>query len=129
MTQRLLIVLGALLLATSVSAQNRLATFPGHDRMDDVRLAGRVSGGTVSNVRWGDDAVFFVRSETTYRYGLDDGLLREAEDGMIVIQGVERGRAFSFLIVEETGMVSIAVAREGEGILVFGACTPTPASK
>ncbi|HEX4439884.1 MAG TPA: hypothetical protein VH854_07415, partial [Thermoanaerobaculia bacterium] len=32
------------------------------------------------------------------------------EDGLIVIQGVEMGRAFSFVITEDTGFASIAVA-------------------
>ncbi len=36
----------------------------------------------------------------------------------------EQGRAFSFVVVEETGMVSIAVARDGVTVSVFGACTP-----
>jgi hypothetical protein len=54
-------------------------------------------------------------------------LLREA--GEIYLQGVEGGRAFSFVIEEETGMASIAVAREGKTVSIFGACTPMPASK
>ena len=52
----------------------------------------------------------------------------EREDGFIVLQGFENGRAFSFLITEKTGMASIAVAREGLGVSVFGACTPMPGS-
>lgn len=54
-------------------------------------------------------------------------LLRE--DGLIVLQGVEMGRAFSFVIEEKTGLLSAAVAREGKTVSVFGACTPMPASK
>lgn len=53
----------------------------------------------------------------------------ERADGMIFLQGVEVGRAFSFLIVEKTGMASIAVAREGKVVSVFGACTPMPSAK
>ena len=49
-------------------------------------------------------------------------LLREG--GQIFLQGVEGGRAFSFVIEEKTGMASIAVAREGKTVSVFGACTP-----
>ena len=45
-------------------------------------------------------------------------------DGLIVLQGVEAGRAFSFVIQEETGQVSVAVAREEITVSVFGACTP-----
>ena len=51
----------------------------------------------------------------------------EREAGQLVLQGFENGRAFSFLIAEKTGMASIAVAREGLGVTVFGACTPLPA--
>lgn len=46
------------------------------------------------------------------------------EDGMIVLQGVDNGRAFSFMIIEETGLMSVAVARDGITVSVFGACTP-----
>ena len=53
----------------------------------------------------------------------------ERADGNIFIQGVERGRAFSFVIEEETGYATIAVAREGIGVTVFGACTTTPESR
>lgn len=48
------------------------------------------------------------------------------EEGLIVLQGFEQGRAFSFVIHEETGMVSVAVARDGLTVSIFGACTPMP---
>jgi hypothetical protein len=48
---------------------------------------------------------------------------------MIVIQGFEKGRAFSFVITEESGSLSAAVAAEGKAVAVFGACTPMPASR
>jgi hypothetical protein len=51
------------------------------------------------------------------------------EDGLLILQGAEQGRAFSFVITEETGMLSVAVAREGKTVTVFGACTPTPSAK
>ena len=51
------------------------------------------------------------------------------EDGLIVLQGVEAGRAFSFVIDEESGMVSVAVARDGLTVSIFGACTPMPRAK
>jgi hypothetical protein len=44
-------------------------------------------------------------------------------DGRIFLQGVERGRAFSFLIDEVTGRVTVAVSRDGATVSVFGACT------
>jgi hypothetical protein len=46
------------------------------------------------------------------------------EDGQIYLQGVEMGRAFSFVISEGTGDASFAVAREGLTVGAFGACTP-----
>jgi hypothetical protein len=48
------------------------------------------------------------------------------DDGLIVLQGFEMGRAFSFVITEETGFASIAVARQNLTVSVFGACTPMP---
>jgi hypothetical protein len=54
-------------------------------------------------------------------------LLRE--NGLIILQGVEMGRAFSFVITEKTGLLSAAVARDAKTVSVFGACTPMPAGK
>lgn len=45
------------------------------------------------------------------------------EDGMISLQGVEGGRAFSFVIEELTGRLTAAIARDGLTVTVFGACT------
>ncbi len=47
------------------------------------------------------------------------------EDGNLIMQGYEKGRAFSFVISEATGLLSAAVARDGISVSVFGACTPT----
>jgi hypothetical protein len=41
-----------------------------------------------------------------------------------VTPGIEAGRAFSFVIQEETGQLSAAIARQGITVSVFGACTP-----
>ena len=49
----------------------------------------------------------------------------ETEEGVIFLQGVERGRAFSFVIDEMTGRMTAAVSRDGLSITVFGACTNT----
>jgi len=46
------------------------------------------------------------------------------EDGLIFLQGVEGGRAFSFVITEETGFLSVGVATEGMAVAAFGGCTP-----
>lgn len=51
------------------------------------------------------------------------------EDGLLVLQGVEAGRAFSFVIDEESGMASVAVARDGMTVSIFGACTPMPRAR
>ena len=48
----------------------------------------------------------------------------EREDGFIYLQGIEDGRAFSFVINEATGLASIAVARQDFTVTGFGACTP-----
>ena len=45
-------------------------------------------------------------------------------DGAIYLQGVESGRAYSLVIVEATGDVSMAVASDGETATTFGTCTP-----
>jgi hypothetical protein len=46
-------------------------------------------------------------------------------DGRIFLQGVENGRAFSFVVDEATGRVTVAVARDGVAVNVFGAFTAT----
>jgi hypothetical protein len=48
----------------------------------------------------------------------------ERAGGQIILQGAEAGRAFSFVINEATGRLSVAVAAEGQAVAVFGACTP-----
>lgn len=48
----------------------------------------------------------------------------ERTGGRLFLQGIERGRAFSFVIDEATGMITAAVARDGFTVSVFGACTP-----
>lgn len=48
----------------------------------------------------------------------------ERENGLIFLQGVEGGRAFSFVIAEATGFLSVGVAAEGMAVAVFGGCTP-----
>ncbi len=45
--------------------------------------------------------------------------------GLIYLQGVEGGRAFSFVIDEATGRMTVAVSRDGFSVSVFGACTDT----
>ena len=51
------------------------------------------------------------------------------EGGQVVFQGVQNGRAFSFVITESTGLASVTVAREDMTVSIFGACTPLPDAK
>lgn len=46
-----------------------------------------------------------------------------AADGVIYMQGFERGRAFSIVIHQDMGMLTAAVARDGVAVTVFGSCT------
>lgn len=47
----------------------------------------------------------------------------ERVEGLIYLQGIEGGRAFSFVIHEATGRLAAAIARDGLAVTVFGACT------
>jgi hypothetical protein len=49
--------------------------------------------------------------------------------GLIVLQGLENGRAFSFVISEKSGNASVAIAREELVLAVSAVCTPMPASQ
>lgn len=41
----------------------------------------------------------------------------------VFLQGAQAGRAFSFVIEEVTGLMTVAVLRDGVTVNVFGACT------
>jgi hypothetical protein len=45
-------------------------------------------------------------------------------NGEIYLQGVEDGRAYSFVIDEVNGDLSISIVSNGESATAFGACTP-----
>jgi len=63
---------------------------------------------------------------TTKASGLDrstEFTKSERMEGLIHLQGVEGGRAFSFVIHEQTGRMTAAIARDGLSVTVFGACT------
>ncbi|MFT5140126.1 MAG: hypothetical protein ACI9H8_001574 [Lysobacterales bacterium] len=49
----------------------------------------------------------------------------QREDGLIYLQGMESGRAFSFVIDESGGHMTVAVSRDGVAVNVFGVCTDT----
>jgi hypothetical protein len=45
------------------------------------------------------------------------------ENGKLVLQGIESGRGWSLVIVEETGKMSATIAGDQVGFVVFGNCT------
>lgn len=47
------------------------------------------------------------------------------ENGQIVLQGVEEGRAFSLFIHEPDGFSTFASAADGRSVTAFGVCTPS----
>ena len=49
----------------------------------------------------------------------------ERSDGVIYLQGLEGQRAFSFVIEESSGHMTVAIARDGLSVTVFGVCTDT----
>jgi hypothetical protein len=51
------------------------------------------------------------------------------EEGGIVLQGLEKGRAFSFHLTEKTGELTLSVAAPGQGGVAFGTCTPKEAKR
>ena len=53
----------------------------------------------------------------------------QRKDGRIVLQGVQGDRAFSLIIVEDTGVMTASIASDGFSLGVFGACTPIGAAK
>jgi hypothetical protein len=56
-------------------------------------------------------------------------LTLERSEGLVFMQGIENGRAFSFVVEEKTGALSAAVARMGITVSVFGECTTRNAER
>jgi hypothetical protein len=48
----------------------------------------------------------------------------ERADGMILLQGVQGERAFSWLITEDTGEGTLTISSPAAGLTVFTVCTP-----
>lgn len=46
------------------------------------------------------------------------------EDGQLILQGVQRGKAWSAVINEETGKTTLIGGSSEAGFVVFAACTP-----
>ena len=68
-----------------------------------------------------DKTISTTKSSSEKRSTGFNSLLKE--DGLIYLQGVEGGRAFSFVIDEASGRMTVAVSRDGVSVSVFGACT------
>ena len=49
------------------------------------------------------------------------------QEQSILLQGVEKGRAWSFVLDEESGRLTAAVARQEISVNAFAVCTPLPA--
>ncbi len=47
----------------------------------------------------------------------------QRDNGKLILQGIEQGRAFGFVIDEASGLLTASVARDGLAVSVFGACT------
>ena len=45
-------------------------------------------------------------------------------DGRVILQGMQQGRGWSMVIVEETGHMTLSVAGDDVAFIVFGPCTP-----
>ena len=45
------------------------------------------------------------------------------QNGKLILQGIEGGRGWSLVIVEETGKMSATIAGDQVGFVVFGNCT------
>jgi len=50
----------------------------------------------------------------------------ERMNGKLILQGAEGERGWTMVIAEDTGRLSATVAADGEGFVVFGACTTLP---
>lgn len=50
------------------------------------------------------------------------------EQGLLLLEGLEQGRAFSIAITEDIGTLSGAIILEDLVVTVFGVCTPMPAA-
>ena len=44
-------------------------------------------------------------------------------NGNLIVQGGQDGRGWTMTVVEETGKMSATISSDGEGFVVFGACT------
>jgi hypothetical protein len=48
--------------------------------------------------------------------------LQRVEDGKLLLQGIQRGHAWSAAILQDSGALSLAIAGEGGAVAAFGFC-------
>ena len=65
-----------------------------------------------------------VSTETAPRQRETDIQTVTRENGMIILQGMQGDRAFSWLITESSGEGTLTVSAPDEGLTVFTNCTP-----
>ena len=49
-------------------------------------------------------------------------ILQRVEEGKLLLQGIQRGHAWSAVILQETGALSLAIAGENGAVAAFGFC-------
>ena len=74
------------------------------------------------------EARLLKTTEASYENRQTEILHVTREGGLIVLQGFEMGRAFSFNIDEATGRLTASAVRPGIFSGAFGVCTPMPES-
>jgi len=70
-----------------------------------------------------DETISTTKSSSQNRSSTFTSVMKK--DGLIFLQGVEVERAFSFIIDEVSGRMTVAVSLDGMSVSVFGACTDT----
>jgi hypothetical protein len=121
-------LIGPALADDDLTGADRLLCAPGY--VTDCTADGDCQSGPPEN--W--DLPEFIEVDldddtlsTTDSYGEDRTTTIEHKsrlDGLIFLQGVQGGNAFSIVITEITGDMTIAIATDGETATSFGGCTP-----
>ena len=101
-------------------------------RATDCGRAGACEGGLPDDfnipaffaVSFSDNAIRALQPDQSE---LDTAIAsKTGEDGRLILQGVEGGRGWSAVVVEETGHISVSVAGSDVAFAVFGSCTALP---
>jgi hypothetical protein len=82
--------------------------------------------GTAASVNLPEFLKVDLKAMKVYAEGMGrESPIRNLEhlDGTLIIQGGQNGRGWTMTITEETGKMSSTISTEGEGFIIFGACT------